>query len=520
MEERKEDLTFTGNWYIDAGIVGFIKVLNWMYGWELEEVEKKVKEDPVRLYYGYFPLAYSFRYFFKDLVKELRKLERKKKELDEKMKKFEEKMKKFEEIKKDTLKEFEGEIKNKTDKNEIYESAWKFSVEAYKKLKGNEPSRLPFSSLFYQNFLMFNNSSKLGKQKEYLKNIICGDYESNKELLYIGRSVSKFLHSDKQFLNISYVPLCTRDINIFKKGYVFVYLVCVEHAFENFGEDLGNIFFYSPTLNFCYEVNKKLAIANKIYSKKNKNTLLRIIWRNIIDLLIEYKSLWSLEEMYIISYKEISRRNQALVNVEYIGIPKLQASILIDDEIRENLNRKIEIDKERKYWIVEEFIKNKPLYPLIFSYIKTNLSQENGVSEEKIDKYMCYYSLIVDAKLLGLRSEKEENEKLCIFSEKKETYKSLLKEIKKDVRETYFCSNFIKKISDDKEIRKSFAIELLSIVERGGKNNFLNLLLKRLNQNLDICKNKNFMRWVNEKIVRNDISWKNYALILVLNLLT
>jgi len=500
MEERKEDLTFTGNWYIDAGIVGFIKVLNWMYGWELEEVEKKVKENPVRLYYGYFPLAYSFRYFSKELNG--------KKEIN----------KKFEEIKKDSIKKLEEEIRDKNDKDEIYESAWKLSVEAYKKLEGNEPRRLPFNSLFHHNFLIFNPSSKLGKQKEYLKNIICGDYESEEKLLYIGKSISKFLHSDEEFLNISYVPLCTRNINIFKKGYVFVYLVCFEHAFENFGKDLGNIFFYSPTLNFCYEVNKKLAIANESYNKKDKNMLLRIIWGNIIDLLIEYKSLWSLEEMYIISYKGI--RNQALVNVEYIGIPKLQASILIDDEIRENLNRKIEIDKEKKYWIVEEFIKNKPLYPLIFSYIKTNLSQKNEVSEEEIDRHMCYYSLIVDAKLLDLRSEKEENEELCIFSEKKGTYKSLLKEIKKDVRETYFCSNFIKKISGDKEVRKSLATELLSIVERGSKNNFLNLLLKRLNQNLDICKNKNFMRWVNEKIVRNDISWKNYALILVLNLLT
>lgn len=54
------ELQFTGNWFIDAGIVGFVNLMEEVYGWDLEELRNKINENPENVYYGYFPFAYLF----------------------------------------------------------------------------------------------------------------------------------------------------------------------------------------------------------------------------------------------------------------------------------------------------------------------------------------------------------------------------------------------------------------------------------------------------------------------------
>ena len=51
-------LKFTGNWFIDAGILGFVNLMEKVYGWDLYTLQKKIEENEKLIYYGYFPIAY------------------------------------------------------------------------------------------------------------------------------------------------------------------------------------------------------------------------------------------------------------------------------------------------------------------------------------------------------------------------------------------------------------------------------------------------------------------------------
>jgi len=53
-------LQFTGNWFIDAGILGFVNLMEEVYGWDLDTLQEKIKENGELVYYGYFPFAYLF----------------------------------------------------------------------------------------------------------------------------------------------------------------------------------------------------------------------------------------------------------------------------------------------------------------------------------------------------------------------------------------------------------------------------------------------------------------------------
>ncbi len=61
IEKQSSELRFTGNWFIDAGILGFVNLMEEVYGWDLEELQEKIKENPELIYYGYFPFAYFYK---------------------------------------------------------------------------------------------------------------------------------------------------------------------------------------------------------------------------------------------------------------------------------------------------------------------------------------------------------------------------------------------------------------------------------------------------------------------------
>ena len=50
----KELLEFTGNWFIDAGILGFVKLMEEVYDWDLKELQERIRKEPKKVYYGYF----------------------------------------------------------------------------------------------------------------------------------------------------------------------------------------------------------------------------------------------------------------------------------------------------------------------------------------------------------------------------------------------------------------------------------------------------------------------------------
>jgi len=250
--------------------------------------------------------------------------------------------------------------------------------------------------------------------------------------------------------------------------------------------------------------------------KRNSNLIFRITWQQIINSLVEYKSSWSLENMYIISYQTLDNETQE--NIEYIGIPKLQASIILDDKIRESLNNIIQFRSKnfenRFCWLLEEFIKGKSLYPLILNHVNLVINNETNLSY-----YSAIYSLITEANILYFRSENEKPNS-SIFSENYfNNYKGLVQDIKEDVRRTSYCASLIKIISNDEDKKSRIARELISALKAKDKNLFLNILLKNLNESKELASNDSFNRWLMEKIIKNNVCFEIYGLILVMNLI-
>jgi len=339
--------------------------------------------------------------------------------------------------------------------------------------------------------------------------------------IYPDSTINPFLYSPGEFPNIGYTkPLKTTEI---KKSLnlslpIFIPLLCFEHAFENYYEKgfIRNIFFYTNNLDVCYSVNKRMRIKKeRAFSKSKRQSLLKITFDSVIDELLENRTKFSLEDMYLVEYENI--KNQKLVNVEYIGIPKLQASIILDDVIRENLNKSIPHRKvkENQYewkWLVQEFIKGKPLYPIIFGHVNLVLNGETTLYYPP-----CLYSLILEANILNFKNK---NKNPILFSKNFfGNYQYLIKDIKKDIQWSSYSSSFIRKISDNIDKKRRIARELLNALKAKNKNIFLNILLKNLNESKEFVPNPNFYNWVFEKIVANDVSFEMYCLLLIIQLL-
>jgi len=224
---------------------------------------------------------------------------------------------------------------------------------------------------------------------------------------------------------------------------------------------------------------------------------------------MENKAKFSLENMYLIEYRSIQQQN--LIGVEYIGISKLQASILIEDPIRDALNVNLQIDKDIWIWILEEFIKNKQLYDLISRHVFYCLREKNG---KGIRRKASLYALAIDAKI-------KENNRIELFSDKFfEGYRSLVNKIK-DCYST-LNSNAIKisRLFDNEEERRQLCYSLVSALKKRNRIAFVNTLLKKFLEKAGSGEIPQLNRFVFENIVSNDISWENYALALVIGILS
>lgn len=609
VQKISNELQFTGNWFIDAGILGFVNLMEEVYGWDLDKLQKSIKEKPEIVYYGYFPFAYFYKLsqkedeklktkltnfieqnkslcrdilekvwwgyiteLFRDIwVKKKLEIMHKSKcygkgenakphytdieyrnlvERREKLinslvtnKSFKENIQKIlgkrkkltrngshnlsaEDIKllekklsdfsqdKDFCKSVEKVIKIHKKLENYLNKVWD-NVKSKNISKENSVfCRIPVDSSFFKNYLFFNNSRGIFEQLEDLRNLIDGNTSYSDYLSKIDKAISKFLPSDKEFPNISYTEFQTKII-IKDMPYLFVYLINFLNVFVYIG-NIGNIFFYSNDLDFTYRVNKKI----KIYLNKNNQasnlTILKVTWQAIIDIVVETETVWSLENMYLIRYKRLSQ--QDLVGVEYIGITKLQASIIIDDTLRGALNKNIPVKAsngkiEEKIWILEEFIKNKPLLPYLIHhmhiYLAGRISRSNYVGKRSL-----VYASIVDAKI---REFGEDNR---LFGESFfKRYREILTEIKDDAKWASKASNVLRDLFKDQDERKSCANLLLTAIRRNDKYRFVNVLLKAFIKKKD--KNKSVENLVNftfNKILSNDLSWKNYAFIFVVGL--
>jgi len=606
------ELQFTGNWFIDAGILGFVNLMEEVYGWDLDTLQEKLKEDDRKVYYGYFLFAYFYKWLNdhgektneslkQKLIELIEKIDENKNELLEiiwwdyitelfrefwvrkKLKIMHESkcyrkggdvtshyrrlVKGREEFINSLVKNFKENIQKILGKRKkltrngshnlsvediellekklndfsededfcknvekivgIHKELENYLNRVWDDVKSKNISeensvfcRIPVDSSFFKNYLFFNNSRGIFEQLEDLRNLIDGNTSYSDYLSKIDKAISKFLPSDKKYPNISYTEFRTKIITK-DVPYLFVYLINFLNAFvdvrnivrRNIG--IGSIFFYSNDLDFTYRVNKKI----RIYLNKNNQasdlTILRITWQAIMDMVVETETVWSLENMYLIRYETLSQ--QDLIGVEYIGIPKLQASIIIDDTLRDALNKNIPVRAsngriEKKIWILEELIRNKPLLPHLIHHMHIFLADRTD-KKYYAGKKLLVYSAIVDAKIREFGGDNR------LFGENFfKRYKEVLTEIKDDAEWVFRISNF-RDLFENQDERKSSANLLLTTIKRSDKYRFVNTLLKTFIDKKSENKNiKNLVNFTFNKIFSNDLSWKNYAFIFVVGL--
>jgi len=533
-EKERNILEFTGNWFFDLGILGFVNLMEEVYDWNLEELRRKIDEDKETIFYYYFPFAYLF-YHSKaiEFNMDLRNIIRKKKlpNKDDLIKRLKEN---FSTEKKDFINSLEKNLKIIRDDSE---SLFKNSKDLIKSMIKNFKIHAGGSG---RNFYLYNPKKPLFESFIYLHYLIKEDFKSLKKVKKLkgGKEealsyelkpdvvINPFIFSNK-ILNLSYTAL--PDIYYYKKAlnvsipFYILLLSIYSHGFINIIS--RNISFYTPNLEITYSINKKIRTEkNRI---KDRNSLLKVTFLSLVDEIVERKAKFSLEEMYIIEYKSV--KNQQIAGVEYIGITKLRAKILSDDNIRDKLNTILKIrrgknDKDLEdVWVLEELIKHKPLFPIVMNhinYIITNLVKVKN-QKKKLQfspKSNLLYALSTDLVLGGIEKE---NKGESVFSEEFfEKYSDVCEEIKRTKRNLSYIgslvSNIFRKINNDE--RTKLISSLFSILIKGNRSSFVNTLLKQiLNQNLEE-KNSNFFDLMIKFILNNDEGWRHYALSIIIGL--
>ncbi len=547
------ELRFTGNWFIDAGILGFVNLMEEVYGWDLEELQRRIKEEPEKVYYGYFPLAYLFYHsvyhqYIKDVQtltskipetrKKLREVENSlmslEKELSKSSGKEERKLKKkIEKVEKkaETLRAEIEELSKKIEEkkrslekekkklqdssNALVERIIKNAGDNFVSVKkdlvkviGNYELQIPKD---HRNFFLYNPKKEPVLAFQYLYWLLKMDYRRLMEIkggkpptyeLIPDSTINPFLYSPVEFPNVSYTkPLTTSQISEMLPAGMPAYVVFLSF-FNAFQWIPGSyIMVYTPELNGCYAINKRLKVH--IQSSKGNERLFKLTWSAIIDEIVETKARFSLENLYIVEFENIE--NQKLKGVEYIGIPKLHASIILDDQIRDAINTSLPVG-DSKVWLLGEFIKQKPLYPLISKHLWNTVRKNSPPSWRA-----SLYALAVDAKL---KSEKN----LALFGRDFfDRPKRAAVEVKDFHRDMNSAAVVIRELSPEIGGR-NLIYTLFSALRRHNRNAFVNTLLKALLQAKSRDKVAIINSYLFRRVLNNDSSWEEFALALVIGL--
>jgi len=526
-EEIHNHIDFTGNWFIDIGILGFINLMEEVYGLDLESVRVNQidKKDFFYAYFVYYIKKTAFEWIDRQKLSKV----------------TEDKKSSFEETKKNVLSEIEKVVKNRTTtydddvkdkildinstiKNIVKEKFKKYENDLKKSFSNNKKTILQkidetgiiINEPFFQNLNFLNpTTNKKGNETKVLnafeKMIFNNEIKSKLTKDAVDKTISKYLFSEEEFPNIPYCKISTlNDVDKLTNRTTILFLLSFPIPFNSVYD--RNIVFYTNNLESCYHINKNIKIRIQKVKDENPDTIFKVTWQSIVDYITEQKSTFSLENMYLIEYETIQQQN--LIGVEYISIPKLQASILLDDKIREALNTRIQCKSANegggKCWLLEEFIKGKSLYSIILNHINLILT-----GDDHLNWAPCLYGLLVDAHIADFRGKN----KTLFLDNFFDNYRALVKEIKDEVSITTFSSSLISKISDDVDTKRRVARDLYSALCGKDKNMFLNILLKNVNENKELSSNRNFYNWILEKIISNETSFEMYGLILIMNLL-
>lgn len=551
------NLSFTGNWFIDAGVLGFVNLMEEVYGdaWQNSNetflnilVKKSSSSDEIK---GLFIYAFWYKTIRDTVLRWIGKDNFKKKILKNKYNIKAEEL--TENIKKKVsesiyswhskktsgmdnrndfyslLREFNNYLKGVLEKNySPYKDALKKIYASNKKniLENLNTIGIIAYNSFFTNLSFFNPASnKFGKEKEvfdkfdnFLNNYFVRDDRFASDLF--DKSLSPFVYSASDFKNQLYgKPQTLKSIERAFGINPAYYILSFPLAFLWMK---GKYYmFYAQDLRFTYSVNKRLKDLIQRSIKNGRSSVFEITWNIIIDKINEYKAISSLENMYIVEYSDIT--NQQINNVEYIGISKLQASLIIDDHIREYLNKSIPTPKKVKnktiwVWLLEEFIKDKSLMPHIVNYIHGKILENWNDSEKNISKYTLITSLAVDAEIKKMKS-RVYGERIFdtdFFS----SYKNVVDNVKNTISTMYLGQKAMQNIME-KDDKTKMAISLLGYIKSRNKYGFVNLLLKYITgRTAQSTESKGLLvNYLFNNVLSNTTCWENYALSIVIGII-
>jgi len=528
-----EELRFTGNWFIDAGILGFVNLMGEVYEFKdnntlLTLPTTNPEKTLDAFYYAY--IRYHMRETIKKFLNKVQPKGRSKK-AQEIFKRKEETLilieqffqrVRFEGIKNVDRREIRKQIlhENEELRKLFVNSFEEFNSELKKNTSQNK--KTPVETVkarlgiileipFFQN-LNFLNPSKNIKGGE-LKVL-----ESFEKLIYekkiktkgthnvLDKTISKFMFAEEEFPNESYGKLPTvEDLEKFcPLTQIYLLSFPVPFVQVSYRGYQSNVLFYTPSFSSTYNIMKRLKTKIKM-ARNNSHDVFKITWGSVIDEIVESKSKFSLEHMYLIEYQGLDR--QSLINVEYIGIPKLHASIILDDDIRDALNTSLSFG-DSNIWLLEHFLRQKPLFPIIVGHIWNSLKKKSYTNWKA-----SLYSLAIDAKL------KASNTETGIFGNSFfERPKRAAIEVKDYYKDMMQVTRAIKEISGSVN-RKNLVYPLLSAIRRHNRNAFVNTLLKALLQSKDKNKATMINNYLFRRILSNDESWEDFALALIIGLI-
>ena len=516
-DAKRGPLHFTGNWFIDAGILGFVNLMEEVYGWSLEELNKRLMEEPEKVYYGYFPFAYVYYNLairsLERVSSDLTKLKKSKKlNTKEQIRKLEDTVNAVQRLKQKWIMDFRkkvfgGKIVDPSililPSEQIWDNLKKVATDimsllpesAYKKtstynktfkivkaIKGNclPPLQTPPG---FRNFYLYNPAKDPDIAVKYLVSLIRGDInylkKSHKKdmppyLDYLDANVFPFSNSPKEFTNQNYSPTRVTDINkISPIPYWIVVLSIYLPAIPLYGQ---YTLFYTNNLEACYIINKR--IRKQISSEEEKEILV-YTWESIMDTIYETKSMFNLNEMYIIQF---SFENIRVKDVEYIGIPKLKAALLMDDIIRDNLNKRATYKKGKELvskWLLLEFVNGKQLTPFILENLKQSISKKDIA---RVSVKTAITAIVVDS-VLNFTNDKHVFTRIP-WREKMDTYEKV-KKMKQDVARAHRIRIQLRRIVSNmnRNLRENLAYRLIEFIQKEDRYSMVNLVLRILVEN-------------------------------------
>lgn len=419
----------------------------------------------------------------------------------------------------DNWRDIKREIQEKSNEYEVVQEAKK---------------RIPLSIAFYTNYKFFNNTSRLESQLNDWENLIINGHIEN-ELLE--GTINKLTVGFNDYPNIFYAkPEITSFIST--ENNLHIPLICHFKAYNEKKLAGKYYFFYSADINFCFSVNRKLQTIIKNVGDSEK--LLNVTWQAVFDALYEHKSDWALQNMYLVSYSTINNQ-QRFENVEFIGLSKVNAAIITNDTIRENLNEavftslKFKNDgwlnegESAKKWLIQEVINNSSLLDLIFRILSIHAAPKK--LKENPNRFIVHRNKMIMTlsvcihKITLSKTEMQafrgdifyQNTKFKNLPKKIIETDKLIKNHNRLYYSLFLNEEMKKTVQEEKKEQAEFGY-LVRLIKRKEINLFTNFIIQKLLKAANSKGNqtaKNFLTSFLFRHIVNNPLWQYYALGLI-----